>query len=116
MYCLSHLLLFTCKQDCLQTKYEQSLPVTETYVPTKVHVNILLFLVMGVESKQEGEEENEKILPIIAQYLYDGEDLGHPYIKSTTVLCDYCKHQHTRSKSIQHTFDIINVCLIGLAK
>ena len=28
------------------------------------------------------------ILPIIAQYIYDGEDLGHPYIQSTTVLCD----------------------------
>ena len=29
-----------------------------------------------------------RILPIIAQYIYDGEDLGHPYIQSTTVLCD----------------------------
>ena len=28
------------------------------------------------------------ILPIIAQYIYDGEDLSHPYVKSTTVLCD----------------------------
>ena len=36
MYCLRHLLLFTCKQGCLQTcKYDQSLPITETYVPTK---------------------------------------------------------------------------------
>ena len=32
------------------------------------------------------EEENK--MPIIAQYIYDGEDLGHPYIQSTTVLCD----------------------------
>ena len=29
------------------------------------------------------------ILPIIAQCIYDGEDLGHPYIQSTTVLCDW---------------------------
>ena len=29
-----------------------------------------------------------KILHIIAQYIYDGEDLGHPYIQSTAVLCD----------------------------
>ena len=28
---------------------------------------------------------NEKNL---AQYIYDGEDLGHPYIQRTTVLCD----------------------------
>ena len=24
----------------------------------------------------------------IAQYIYDGEDLGYPYIQTTTVLCD----------------------------
>ena len=43
MYCLRHLLLFTCKQGCLQTcKYDQSLPVTETYVSTKFHVYIWL--------------------------------------------------------------------------
>ena len=24
----------------------------------------------------------------MAQYIYDGEDLGHPHIQSTTVLCD----------------------------
>ena len=33
---------------------------------------------MGVES--EGEE-NGRILPIIVQYIYDGEDLCHPYKK-----------------------------------
>ena len=62
MYCLRHLLLFTCKQGCLQTcKYDQSLPVTETYVPTKFHVDIWLpFWVMGVESEQEEEEEEEE--------------------------------------------------------
>ena len=43
MYCLRHLLLFTCKQGCLQTcKYDQSLPITETYVPTKCNVDIWL--------------------------------------------------------------------------
>ena len=43
MYCRRNLLLFTCEQGCLQTcKYGQSLPVMETYVPTKVHVDILL--------------------------------------------------------------------------
>ena len=29
---------------------------------------------------------------LIAQYIYDGEDLGHPYIQSTTVLCDRATH------------------------
>ena len=43
MYCLSYLLLFTCKQVCLQTcKYDQSHRVTETYIPTKFHVEIWL--------------------------------------------------------------------------
>ena len=28
-------------------------------------------------------------MPVIAKYIYDGEDLGHPYIQSTTVLCDF---------------------------
>ena len=66
MYCLRHLLLFTWKQGCLQTcKYDQSLSVTEIYVPTKFHVDIWLpFLVMGVESEQqEEEEENEEFCP-----------------------------------------------------
>ena len=30
------------------------------------------------------KEEKLRILPIIAQCIYDGEDLGHPYIQSTT--------------------------------
>ena len=35
IYCLRHLLLFTCKQGHLQTcKYDQSLSITETYVHT----------------------------------------------------------------------------------
>ena len=27
-------------------------------------------------------------LSIIAQYMYDEEDVGYPYIQSTTLLCD----------------------------
>ena len=66
IFCLRHLLLFTCKQGCLQTcKYAQSLPITETYIATKFHVDIwLLFLVMGVESEGgEEEEQNEEFCP-----------------------------------------------------
>ena len=33
-------------------------------------------------------EEKKKKMKNSAQYIYDGEDLGHPYIQSTTVLCD----------------------------
>ena len=48
-------------------KYDQSLPITELYVPTKFDVDIWLpFRVMGVKSKQEGEgggEENEELCP-----------------------------------------------------
>ena len=36
----------------------------------------------------EKEEEEKKKMKNSAQYIYDGEDLGHPYIQSTTVLCD----------------------------
>ena len=65
MYCLRHLLLFTCKQGCLLTyEYEQSLPVTENYTPTKFYVDIWLrFCVMGVKSERGGEEENEEFYP-----------------------------------------------------
>ena len=52
MYCLRYL-LFICKQGCLQTyKYDQSLNIKETYIPTKCHVDIWLPL-MGVESEKE---------------------------------------------------------------
>ena len=34
------------------------------------------------EKKKDEEEKKVKILPIIAQYIYDGEDLGHPYHKA----------------------------------
>ena len=43
MYCLRHLLLFTSKQGCLQTcKYDQSLSIMKTYIPTKFHFDIWL--------------------------------------------------------------------------
>ena len=46
-YCLRHLLC------CLQTcKYDQSLSIMDTYILTKIHVDIWLPL-MGVESEQE---------------------------------------------------------------
>ena len=52
IYCLRYLLLFTCKQGCLQTcKYDHSFPVMETYVPTKFHVDMASFLSYGVESE-----------------------------------------------------------------
>ena len=34
------------------------------------------------------EKEKKKKITNSAQYIYDGEDLGHPYIQSTIVLCD----------------------------
>ena len=42
-------------------------------------------------NEEEEEKKKMKNSAIIAQYIYDGEDLGHPYIQSTTVLCDYFK-------------------------
>ena len=58
MYCLRHLLLFTCKQGCLQTcKYDQSLSITETYTPTKFHVDIWLPFELWVSNLKEEEEE-----------------------------------------------------------
>ena len=33
-------------------------------------------------------EEKKKKMKNFAQYIYDGEGLGNPYIQSTTVLCD----------------------------
>ena len=43
-------------------------------------------------SNLKKEEEEEKKMKNSAQYIYDGEDFGHPYIKSTIVLCDTCDH------------------------
>ena len=56
MYSLRHLLLFTCKQGCLQTcKYDQSLSIMETYKSTNFHVDIWLpFCVIDVESEGGG--------------------------------------------------------------
>ena len=47
---------------------------------------------LWVSNLNKEEEKNKmKNLPIIAQYIYDGENLGHLYIQSTTVLCDIFK-------------------------
>ena len=60
MYCLRHLLLFTCKKGCLQTcKYDQSLSATETYTPTKFHVDIWLPFELWVLNLKEEEEEKK---------------------------------------------------------
>ena len=56
MYCLSHLLLFTCKQGCLQKcKYDQSLSVMETYVD-----NGFLFELLVLNLKEEKEKKKMK--------------------------------------------------------
>ena len=57
-------MLFTCKQGCLQTcKYDQSLSVTETYIPTSFMV-IYGFLfevwVLNLNKEEEEEEKEEK--------------------------------------------------------
>ena len=38
---------------------------------------------------KEEEKKKMKNSTIIAQYIYDGKDLGHLYIRSTTILCDF---------------------------
>ena len=93
MYNLRHLLLFTCKQGCLQTcKYDQSLSAMETYIPTQFWVYMWLFFELWVSNlNKEEEEKKEKKMKNSAHHspihIYDGEDLGHSYIQSTTVLC-----------------------------
>ena len=47
-----------------------------------------LFELWVLNLNKKKKKKKIKNLPIIAQYIYDGEDLGHPYIQSTTVLCD----------------------------
>ena len=58
-----------------------------TYPQSFMLIYGFLFELWVLNLKEEKEKE-EKKMPIIAQYIYDGEDLGHPYIQSTTVLCD----------------------------
>ena len=60
MYCLRQLLLFTCKQGCLQTcKYDQSRPVTETYIHTHSLMLIYGFLLeLWVLNLKEIKEKN----------------------------------------------------------
>ena len=77
MYCVRHLLLFTCKQGCLQTwKYDQSFPVMETYVPSFMLIYGFLFE-----------------LWVLNLYKKKMKNSAHPYIQSTTVLCDHYPRQ-----------------------
>ena len=73
MYCLRHLLLFTCKQDCLQTcKYDQSLSITEAYTSTKFHVSVF-DVVYGFLFELwvfNLNDEEEKKMNIVTQYIY----------------------------------------------
>ena len=71
-------LLLTCKPCCLQTcNYDQSFVVSDTNTLTKFQVLILLpFRVMDVK------QEEGRILPIIAPYIYNGGHGAHPYILS----------------------------------
>ena len=60
MYYLRHLLLFTCKQSCLQTcKYDQSLSVMETYIPTKFHVDIWGFFELWVSNLNKEKKKKK---------------------------------------------------------
>ena len=62
MYCLRHLLLFICKKGCLQIcKYDQSLPVMETYVHTKFMLIYGFLFELWVLNLNEKEEEKKKM-------------------------------------------------------
>ena len=57
---LPEVFVFVCKQGCLQKcKYDWSLLVTETYVPTKVRVDIWLLFELWVLNLNEKEEEKK---------------------------------------------------------
>ena len=61
MYLLSHLLLFTCKQGCLQTcKYDQSLSVTETQSFMVIYGFFFELWVLNL-NKEEEEEKKKKM-------------------------------------------------------
>ena len=56
--------VFTCKQDFLQTcKYDQSHPVTETYIPTNfMLIYGFLFELWVSNLNEEEEEEKNKLM------------------------------------------------------
>ena len=62
IYCLRHLLLFTCKQSCLQTcKYDQSPPVTEIYTPIKFHVELWVLILNEEEEKKKKNSSHHSL-------------------------------------------------------
>ena len=64
MYCLRQLLLFTCKQRCLQTcKYGQSFSIMETYPKS------FMLWVLNLNEEEEGKEKEN----------------GHPSLIPTSV-------------------------------
>ena len=47
-----------------------------------------LFELWVLNLNKKNKKKKKKKMKNSAQYIYDGEDLGNPYIQSTTVLCD----------------------------
>ena len=81
MYCLRYLLLYTCKQSCLQTcKYEQSLGVTETYIPTKFYGFLLELWELSLNNKEKIMKDSAHHSPI---RLMMGRTLAITIIQST---------------------------------
>ena len=66
----------------------------ETYIPTKFYVDMWLLFKLWVWNLKE--RRILPILPIIAQYIYDEEDLGHPYIffSHTSGFCFHLAFSH----------------------
>ena len=61
MYCLRHLMLFACNQGYLQTcKYDQSLPITETNIPTKCHGSLFELWEFNLKKKKKKNEKKTK--------------------------------------------------------
>ena len=62
MYCLRHLLLFTCKQGCLQAcNYDQSLSVMKPTYPQSFMLMYCLLFELWVSNLKEEKEEEKKV-------------------------------------------------------
>ena len=59
-----------------------------TYPQSFMLIYGFLFELWVLNLNEEEEEKKMKNSAIIAQYIYNGEGLGHPYVQNTTVLCD----------------------------
>ena len=61
-----------------------------TYPQSLMLIYGFLFELWMLNLKEEEEEKKKKMKNSAhhSLYIYDGEDLGHPYIQSTTALCD----------------------------